>query len=147
MTNVSEELGRHMRVWFKDNEQAIGFAQGLWEAAQEWDDLEDEGECRHNQLLAWLAFGKEWQPFFLANSVVLRPAMLNMYLQWRVANVLEHGSRDDVSKAYMLRAGIYGVFHMIAWIVGGDEWAAQVGPDIYRTYAETPESLWEEMNA
>lgn len=133
--------------WFRGDEAACHFAAQLWTALQEWDDLEDEGRCaNHNALLSWLAFGKEYNPYFAANAHFLRPAMLLIYLQWRAANVLDRGDRSDVAKAYMLRAAFYSVLHLMAWIAGGDDWAAQVGPEIYRAYGETPESLWTEFN-
>lgn len=132
--------------WFLGNAEAVSFASVLWSAAQEWDDLEDQGHCRHNALLSWLSFGKENTPYFMRNQHLLRASMLSMYLQWRAANTLERGAREDVDKAYMLRAAIYQVFHVIAWIEGGDDWAAEVGPEIYRTYGETPDDLWKEMN-
>lgn len=132
--------------WFAGNENAVRFARDVWSAAQEWDDLHDEGKCdNHNALLSWLAFGKENNPFFMANAAVLRPSLLIMYQQWRSANVLERGDIDDVAKAYMLRAGVYTVFVMIAWVIGGDDWAAKVGPEIYRSYGETPKELLKEM--
>ena len=133
--------------WFKGDAGAVEFAEHLWEAAQKWDDIEDEGGCDSaNSLLAWLAFGKEYTPFFAVNSHLLRPAMLTMYLQWTAANTLEHGDRNDVNKAYMLRASLYTVFHVMAWITGGEKWAVEVGPDIYRTYGETADELWKEFN-
>ena len=135
-------------VWFKGDEHAQNFAVALWEACQEWDDLEDEGVCRSmNTLLSWLAFGKEYHPFFATHSHILRPVMLQMYLGWRAANVLDKGDRSDVAKSYMLRAGLYSVWHVMAWIIGGDDWATEIGPDIYRSYGETPDELWSEMNA
>jgi hypothetical protein len=128
--------------WFKGDHSAVQFAEMLWTAAQEWDDLQDEGKCEnHNSLLSWLAFGKEYHPFFNDNSRIMRPAMLSMYLQWTAANELERGDENDINKAYMLRAGLYGVFHQIAWICGGDEWAVSKGPEIYRHYGETLEEL------
>ena len=133
-------------VWFKGNQEAVQFADTLWRAAQEWDDLEDEGACNHNALIAWMAFGKEYTPFFAQNQAILRPAMLTMYLQWRCANELDRGPLADVEKAFMLRAGIYTVFVLIAFVVGGDEWAVEVGPDIYRTYGETVASLYKEFH-
>lgn len=132
--------------WFCGDEDACAFALVLWNAIQEWDDLHDEGKCEnHNALLSWLAFGKEYTPYFSANAHVLRPALLMMYLSWRAANVLERGSRDDVSKAYMLRAAFYQVLHVMAWLAGGDDHAAAVGPEIYRAYGETLDGLIEEM--
>jgi hypothetical protein len=132
--------------WFKGDDDAILFAQTLWDAIQQWDDIEDEGRCENtNALLSWLAFGKEYAAFFHANAHILRPALLVMYLQWRAANVLDHGSAGDVAKSYMLRAGVYSVWHVMAWIIGGDDWAAEVGPEIYRSYGETPAELLREM--
>ena len=137
----------HFTRWFRGDAAAVEFAHLLWTAAQEWDDLEDEGRCNHNALLSWLAFGKEYNQYFAANAQILRPSMLSMYLQWRAANVLERGEKLDVAKAYMLRAGLYSIWHVMAWIAGGDDWAAEVGPEIYRTYGETPEELWSEFHA
>lgn len=133
--------------WFRGNQDAVQFAETLWQVAQEWDDLEDEGRIDNpNALLSWLAFGKEYTPFFVANAHVLRPALLTMYLQWRAANVLDRGTPDDVAKSYMLRAGIYGVWHVMAWLCGGDNWAAEVGPEIYRMYGETPADILKEFH-
>lgn len=134
-------------VWFKGDEEAVEFALSLWSAMQEWDDLHDEGQCaNHNALLSWLAFGKEFTPYFARNAHFLRPALLSMYLAWTASNELDRGSRQDVEKSYMLRAGIYGVWHLMAWIAGGDNWAVKVGPEIYRSYGETAEEIWKEFN-
>lgn len=144
---MTKTMNDNFARWFKGNEDAKLFAEKLWTAAQEWDDLEDEGRCSdHNALLAWLAFGKEYTPYFAERSHVLRPVFLIVYLQWRAANVLDRGSKSDVVKAYMLRAALYSMWHVMAWLEGGDEWAAEVGPEIYRSYGETPEELWREFN-
>lgn len=140
-------LNDRFAVWFKGDDEACTFAAQLWTAAQEWDDLHDEGKCEnHNALLSWLAFGKEYTPYFAKHAQILRPVFLNVYLQWRAANVLERGDESDVAKAYMLRAGLYSMWHMMAWIAGGDDWAAEVGPEIYRSYGETPAELWKEFH-
>lgn len=137
-------LDDHFRDWFLGNENEVQFCRDLYDAAQEWDDLEDEGHCRHNDLMSWLAFGKEWNPFFMAHASILRPAMLGMFLQWTAANVLDR-EPEQIHKAYMLRAGIYGVFHMVAWIIGGNAHATIVGPKIYRMYSETLADLRKEL--
>lgn len=139
-------LNDALREWLRGDEEAVHFALQVWECAQEWDDLEDEGKCNHNALLSWLAFTKEYIPYFARNGHLLRPALLQMYLAWRAANVLDRGDENDVAKAYMLRAGVYGVFHLMAWIAGGDDWAAAKGPEIYRFYGETLAELKEEMS-
>lgn len=133
--------------WFKGDMGAVGFAAQLWDAAQEWDDLHDEGKARNNNtLIAWWAFGKEYDPYFMQWAHILRPIMLNAYLSWLASNELDRGDRNDVAKSYVLRAQIYSVFVAMAWIAGGDAWAAMVGPKIWRAYAETPDELWKEFN-
>lgn len=140
-------LNDQFAIWFKGDDEACTFAAQLWTAAQEWDDLHDEGKCEnHNALLSWLAFGKEYTPYFAKHAQILRPVFLTVYLQWRAANVLERGDEGDVAKAYMLRAGLYSMWHVMAWIAGGDDWAAEVGPEIYRSYGETPAELWKEFH-
>lgn len=140
-------LNDQFAIWFKGDDEACTFAAQLWTAAQEWDDLHDEGQCEnHNALLSWLAFGKEYTPYFARHAQILRPVFLTVYLQWRAANVLERGDEGDVAKAYMLRAGLYSMWHVMAWIAGGDDWAAEVGPEIYRSYGETPAELWKEFH-
>lgn len=142
---MSELFSEKFPYWFCGNDAACDFAATVWRAAQDWDDLHDDGK-QSNDFISWMAFGKEFTPFFAQNAHILRPALLSMYLQWEAANVMEKGDRRDVDKAFMLRAGIYSVFQMIAWICGGNAWAVEVGPDIYRFYGETTQSLWEEMN-
>lgn len=142
---MTETMNDRFAHWFKGDEEACAFAAQLWTAAQEWDDLEDEGQCNHNALLAWLAFGKEYTPYFARNAHVLRPVFLSTYLQWSAANVLDRGTPDDVAKSYMLRAGLYGMWHVMAWIAGGNDWAVEVGPQIYRSYGETPADIIKEF--
>lgn len=135
-----------MERWFLGNAEAVHFALQAWDAAQLWDDLIDEGTCRDtNALLAWLAFDKEEHPFFLEHCETLRPVMLSVYLQWTAANVLERGEENDVWLAWVLRAGVYGLFHVIARLCGGDVWAREIGPEIWRFYAERLAGFREEM--
>lgn len=131
--------------WFCGSPEAVDFANLLWTAMQEWDDVEDEGQPASNALLSWLSFGKEFHPFFAAHAPVMRSALLMMYLQWRAANVLDHGDDNDLAKSYMLRAGYYSVLHVMAYLTGGDDWAARVGPEIYRSYGEAPADIWKEF--
>lgn len=138
---MSEDtVATRMERWFSGNAAAVEFGLLIWDAAQAWDDAADDGAPIHDGLLSWLAFGKEYHPFFEAHSRILRPAMLSVYLQWTAANVLDAGSDEDREKALMLRAGLYGLWHLMAWITGGEAHAREVGPEIYRTYGETLES-------
>lgn len=126
-----------MLEWFCGDEQAVDFAERLFDLAQNWDDVIDEGAVgKVNGVISWIAFRCQWHPFFTRFDYALRPAMLVCYLNWRDANVLETGDDADREKAFMLRAGIYDVFSLMAWLVGGEDHSARVGPAIRRMYGE-----------
>lgn len=123
--------------WFLGNEDAIELACELFDLAQQWDDVVDEGDTsKANPVLSYLGFRLNYRPFFARHENLLRPALLIAYLGWRDANVLERGDEADKEKAFMLRAGIYDVFALMAWIIGGEDHSARVGPSIRRAYAE-----------
>lgn len=144
---MTDTLNSRMAHWFRGDELAVDFALQSWDAAQLWDDLIDEGQAHSDTqaLLAWLAFGKEDHPFFKAHAATLRPVMESVYLQWTAANVLELGGEEDVTLAWVLRAGIYGLWHVMARICGGEAWAREIGPTIWRTYGETLAGYRKEM--
>lgn len=132
--------------WFLGDPDAINFASQLWEAAQVWDDVIDDGRTDlANDVYQWLAFGIHNDPFFQRHHAWLRPAMLQMYLNWRDANVLERANPADAEKAWMLRAGIWGVFSLIAWLVGGEAHSRKVGPEIWRSYGEQKQDILKEF--
>lgn len=132
--------------WFCGDEDAIRFAHLLWNVTQDWDDVIDEGDVsKANGVYQWIAFGMEREAFFQRNATWLRPVLLQMYLNWRDANVLERSSPDDARKAWMLRAGIYGVFSTMAWLVGGEAHSRTVGPEIWRAYGETEADILTEF--
>ncbi len=132
--------------WLKGREDAVNFARQLWDAAQVWDDIQDEGDLsKSNNLFSWLAFSKEYDVFFAPNAHWLRPALMQMYLSWQAANVMELNGGDDTAKAYMLRAGYYQVVHLMVYMIAGDDWAAECGPEIYRAYDETLSGFQKEM--
>lgn len=62
--------------------------------------------------------------------------MMSAILQWETANILETGDKKDRDKAYMLRASLYQIIHYCAYLIGGLQWANEVGPDIWRFYEE-----------
>ena len=139
-----------MRRWFKDDPEALDFAQHVWTAAQSWDDLRDGdlagASNEAEDLLAWLGFGMAFHPYFQKHDVIVRPVMLSMFLSWQAANELERsGDMDDALKAYMLRAGFYQLLHIMAWIAGGTEWARDAGAEIFRFYGEAPDDVIREI--
>lgn len=137
-------LEDRFREWFKGDADAVQFASLLWSATQEWDDVKDEGQAPSDALMFWLSFGMEVDPFYSRFAHLMRPCLMSSYLRWQASNVLDH-EPDQVAKSYMLRAGIYDVWHMMAFIVGGHDWAVEIGPAIYREYGETVDELRKEM--
>jgi hypothetical protein len=127
--------------WMRGDEAAAEFCRLLYEAIQVWDDVVDGDEpgATINDPMSWLLFRMEWQPFYARNAMILKPVLLSSYLGWRDATALERDpSRTDadLEKAFMLRAGVYDVFAVCAWLIGGEGWSREVGPEIRRAYAE-----------
>ena len=124
----------------KGNFAAVKLCLDLVFIAHVWDDLYDKdrertGEDISNAFRIALVEIPE-NPFYIQNLSDLRPLMMNVILQWQDANVLEHGNDHDKHMAYMLRAGIVQVISYCAYLIGGVEYAKEVGPDIRRLYEE-----------
>ena len=131
--------------WFLGDADAVHFARQVWECAQVFDDVVDEGDVsRAGEVFSWIGFARHREPF-AQRFPQINVSLEMMYLQWRDANVLERGSDADREKAFMLRAGIYSVFAYMAHLVGGEGHSRAVGPDIYRAYAERVSDLHEEF--
>lgn len=87
-----------------------------------------------NRALFELPVNRMWQQFGLHGH------LLNAFLKWRDSNSIESDNKrtlDDLRKTYMLRAGIYDIFVVIAYYLYGDEWASEIGPIVRRSYGES----------
>lgn len=144
---MTEPFSDRLARWFHGNEAAVDWALQWWTVCQEWDDVEDEGRCGDlNALQQWLFFDCADHPFMQAYGHLMKPVLMAAVTGWDVANKLDRGDRDDVSKSYVLRAWpIYGVYLHMARLIGGSRWASEIGPEVWRTYGETVEELWQEM--
>jgi hypothetical protein len=132
--------------WLKGNASAMKFCADIVEVSHVWDDLVD---CDKPvpAALADRTFRKMMleipaNEFYRANFGFLQPVMILIWAQWDAANKMEkHPIKDDFVKTYMLRASLYQLFHACAVLCGGLDWAAQVGPEIYRLYGERLETF------
>lgn len=107
-----------------------------------WDDMVDGDKsiaaANANAAMRKAMIDLPSNPFWFNNSGILQPILQSCYLQWIAANVLEKEQQaGDVEKAYMLRASVYQLFHIVAALCGGMAWAEQIAPEIYRLYGET----------
>lgn len=136
----------HFPRWFQNDTSAVELAEALWECMQNWDDIVDDGDTsKANDTFQYLVFRMDYQPFFSANASILRPVLLSMYLDWRDATEMEKSGADpDLEKAFMLRAGIYRVYSVMAWIIGGEAHSKIAGPEIHRAYGERLEGFKKE---
>lgn len=134
--------------WFRGNLSAMRMCALLTEVSHVWDDLVDcdkvvrpaEAERAFRVMLIELPANA----FYRENFSHLQPVIISIWAQWRASTDMEAGEvllRDDRAKCYMLRASLYQLFHSVALLCGGLDWAAEIGPEIYRTYREHPENF------
>lgn len=138
------------KVIYKDDEDAIRISLLLVEVADIWDDLVDRDKDVPSSLIdkAFVSALFELQRYPLWFNAGLQHHVLNVYLRWRDATAIETDSNatdDDLNKCYMLRAGLYDIFVVIAYHLFGDDYAREVGPVVRRFYGETLKDYKEEM--
>lgn len=135
---------------YQGNQDAIKLSLDLVHISQIWDDLIDKdnpvSDDDINKAFFNCLIGVSLNPIW--DACGLKHHCLNMFLKWRDATHIENGdhTENDLNKCYMLRAGIYEIFAVIAYYIGGDEWAKNVGPKIRRAYGETLEQYKGEFN-
>ena len=146
----SEALAKRLFYYMKGNHDAVKFLMDLTYACHVWDDLIDKDEYRTSEEINHafkIAFiGIQSNPFYLHYQLDLRPLILNAILQWEDANILDHGSEHDQHMAFMLRAGMLQIYNYCAYLIGGPQWAREVGPDMRRLYTENFNDYVKEMN-
>lgn len=137
-----------MNVLFHDiyigDVNAINLSMDLWDVCQTWDDLVDKKELSKDEINS--AFLKcilkiPTNPIYLSMPE-LPYHMYNVFLRWRDSDLMECSSPsdDDLNKSYMLRAGIYDLFILIAAKLYGDDHAKAIGVKVRKYYGETLES-------
>lgn len=133
--------------WFKGDQSASRMCALLTEVAHVWDDLVDRDKDVPPAVAArafrTLTLELPTNAFYRANFNHLHPVMCSVWAQWTAANQIEADPKYpiDKEKCLMLRASLYQLFHTVALLCGGLDWAEQIGPDIYRTYGETMETI------
>lgn len=134
---------------YKGDQEACRLSFQLLEIAHKWDDLIDGEPLEKrdvNSLLLNCIFTVQQSPYWVAMGIGHH--ILNVFLRWRDSDSIETSgefSDDDLNKCYMLRAGVYDIFAVIAFYLHGEAWAEEVGPTIRRYYGETLSEYKEEM--
>lgn len=145
-----KEFADFFRYIYKGDKGAIHISNMLLNIAHTWDDIIDKdkpvSDKSVNQAFREAVFEIQQNPLW--HQCGLSHHVLNCYLRWRDANTIEKSKEmtdNDLHKCYMLRAGIYDVFVIIAYYLYGDEWVEEVGPVVRRFYGETLEEYMTEM--
>jgi hypothetical protein len=80
-----------------------------------------------------LLIGLPADKFYQAHLGLLSSTLVNAVVNWHIANKLEReGNEKDRSIAFILRGAYIDVLSASALIVGGLDWAREIGPDIRR---------------
>lgn len=131
------------------NQEAINLCVDLFGIAQVWDDLIDGDLTTNANINAAFVAALVALPTNRVYQAMpeLPYHIYNVFLRWRDATNIENGehSKSDLHKCYMLRAGLYDIFALIAAKLYGDEYAAFIGPKIRRFYGESFEDYAEEF--
>ena len=147
--DFSLKLRDHLIYFLQGNLHAVRLCIDLTFIAHVWDDLIDRDRERTawdiNQAFRIALVDIPANPFYLQHITQLWPLFMNAILQWQDANILEKGTKHDKQMAYMLRASFLQIFNYCAYLVGGPEWASEIGPDLRRIYKETFESFSREQ--
>lgn len=135
---------------YQGNNQAVSLSNKLISMASTMDDLIDKDRPVSNDQIYKLVMGAmfEIQVVPLWYEAGLNHHMLNVMLKWIDANAIESDSnstQDDYAKCYMLRAGIYDIFAVLAHYLHGLDWSSKVGPEIRKFYGETLKDYFTEM--
>lgn len=132
---------------YKGNESAIRLAEILWQACQFWDDLVDKDKDisaeEINAIMLSIMVELPLNPVYKSMHS-LPHHIYNVFLRWRDSTAMESDLKEgDREKCYMLRAGIYDLFVLIAAHLYGDQWAQEVGVSVRRWYGEKLDNFLE----
>lgn len=134
---------------YKGNKDASELSFKILHMLHTWDDLIDKDKevSDFDINKAFLTGVFELQRYPIWFSAGLDHHLLNTYLRWRDATEMEtkDASDDDLNKCYMLRAGLYDIFVIIAFHMYGHEWASEIGPKVRRFYGEKLEEFKKEV--
>jgi hypothetical protein len=148
-----DQQGRTLEL-MRGNRSAVDFIELIVEVLHFWDDLIDRdkvlSDADINDKMFKLLVTLPRNQFYIQNFTVLNPILVNAIMNWHVANRFERTEQPDEYKlriAYILRSSYVDLITQSALIVGGPEWAVQVGEQI-RLYAhkETYEGYLGNLN-
>ena len=139
-SKYEKALRQNLDVIMQGNRQAIDACILLFGIAQIWDDIIDgDNVTPENVNRAFVAALVELPTNPIVQIMPELPYHIyNVFLRWRDSTSIERSkpSDSDLHKCYMLRAGLYDIFVLIAAKLYGDDYASIIGPQVRRMYGE-----------
>lgn len=130
--SLTIEYQRLLLGWVKGNQSAYDCLDMIFEIAHTCDDLTDQDKPVSTAQVQ-TAFGKAMidlprNTFYVTHFALLNGALQVAFLNWQIANQMEL-SKDEQAKtvAFVLRSSYTDLVTLCAWILGGADWAVQVG--------------------
>jgi len=127
----------YMLYAFKGNAAAVDYVLAVARVADVWDNLVDRdvqvSEKDINEAFWLLAVEIPRNPFFQSFANDLLPVTATGIINWMAANKMERSKEMNhraIEIAHVIRYSIADVALMAAFLCGGREWAAEVGPEL-----------------
>jgi len=130
--DLSPDYQRLLLGWMKGHQPAYDCLEMIFDIAHTCDDLTDQDKPVSTAQVQ-TAFGKAMidlprNAFYVTHFALLNGALQVAFLNWQIANKMEL-TDDEQAKtvAFVLRSSYTDLVMLCAWIIGGSDWAVQVG--------------------
>ena len=114
------------------NASAFEFCRTITQIASTYDDLIDrDNPVSDAQIHAMVFEALVTLPrntFYRQHFGVLNPLIINSLHNWRIANAMEqHRNAEDLNIAFIIRSSYADLLRMVAFLVGGEAHALEMG--------------------
>lgn len=129
---MSPDYKNLVHGWLKGHQQACAFIETVFAVLHTCDDLIDRDKAvsaMQIQQSYWMALiDLPRNPFYVEQFPLLNGALQLAFLNWQIANQMEVSeSTNSKPIAFVLRSSYVDLITLCAWILGGADWARQVG--------------------
>ena len=134
-------------IIYLENEQATELSMMIIECLHVWDDCIDQDKPidKSDANKAWHNAMIKLPVHKLYQAMPQMPYLIqDVYFKWVAANEFESNG-ENLEKAYVLRAELYGIFVHIACFLHGQAHAENITALVWRWYGENLEDFKEEV--
>jgi hypothetical protein len=121
-----------LQAWCKGDASAYQFIDVVFSTLHVWDDLIDKDKPvtteQIHRLMVDVLIELPRNRFYLTNFAQLNSILHLAIINWHIANAMElTGDALDAHIAFILRSTYVDLVTTVALIVGGQEWAIDIG--------------------